>query len=381
MWKIFKIILVVIFATVLGLLAQKYNGYIVLVIANKAIKMSLVAFSLSTFIILFVALFGYRILKLITNIMTAIFSAISGYSIHRKEIKFAQIVSNLVAGDNDAIKKANIKNAPKEIKEIIIFSKLKAILNNEGISKLENAIVESAKYKNVYNFFNSYLLHSRNNNKQAYEQLKALARNNTNYYMPDVLELSTKVLLKLKNKGEIIAFIKDYGTDLKSKNVEQLFIFLLEHSKNLNEINAYKKLSAKLNLSKSIEIIFIGEYNRYGETKIANKMIQKLLSQNFYDAEILKIYLVMLNINIKKVIDKICTKQNKNFDCVLVLLELAISRNDNESFKIINDYINNNTKDYFNTYQNEKYNHILCKFFIKNGDSKQVPLNPTTLIG
>ncbi|MDE4949133.1 heme biosynthesis protein HemY, partial [Francisella tularensis subsp. holarctica] len=62
MIKFFKLIIAVALATLVGILATKYHGYIMLVLADKNIKMKLVAFVFITFILLFILILCVRII-------------------------------------------------------------------------------------------------------------------------------------------------------------------------------------------------------------------------------------------------------------------------------------------------------------------------------
>lgn len=62
MIKVFKLIIAVALATLVGIWATKYHGYIMLVLADKTIKMNLVAFVFITFILLFILILGVRII-------------------------------------------------------------------------------------------------------------------------------------------------------------------------------------------------------------------------------------------------------------------------------------------------------------------------------
>ena len=74
MVKILKLIIIVAIATLVGLWASKYHGYISLVVADKVIRMNLVAFVFVLIALLFLSIFGYRIIKLVFDLPYIVFS-------------------------------------------------------------------------------------------------------------------------------------------------------------------------------------------------------------------------------------------------------------------------------------------------------------------
>ncbi|MEY8702148.1 heme biosynthesis protein HemY, partial [Francisella philomiragia] len=96
--------------------------------------------------------------------------------------------------------------------------------------------------------------------------------------------------------------------------------------------------------------------------------------------EMLKIYVNAFSIPVAKLSEKVLTRANHDYNSILMLLELAVVKSDNYSFKMAYDYIERHTKELLNITQLERYHHILCKFFIKNGEVAGIDISATQLV-
>jgi hypothetical protein len=67
-------------------------------------------------------------------------------------------------------------------------------------------------------------------------------------------------------------------------------------------------------------------------------------------------------------------------DSILTLLDLAMMKSDNPTFKMTHDYIEAKVKADLSGLQSERDNHILCKFYIKNGNVPSIDLSESRLV-
>ena len=128
MVKILKLIIIVALATLAGLWASKYHGYIMLVVADKAIRMNLVAFVLVLAALLFLTIFGYRLIKLVFNLPYIIFSWFIGLFTVSKQERFVDLVADISLEHNKLLGRLSItriiKLTPVPFQEYILFRKL-----------------------------------------------------------------------------------------------------------------------------------------------------------------------------------------------------------------------------------------------------------------
>ncbi|MDE5004788.1 heme biosynthesis protein HemY, partial [Francisella tularensis subsp. holarctica] len=77
---------------------------------------------------------------------------------------------------------------------------------------------------------------------------------------------------------------------------------------------------------------------------------------------------------------KVLDRANHDYNSILTLLDFAMIKSDNYCFKIIYDYIERHLKDFLSAAELEKYFHILCKFFIKNGEVAGIDFSASILV-
>ncbi|MDE5022756.1 heme biosynthesis protein HemY, partial [Francisella tularensis subsp. holarctica] len=87
-------------ATLVGIWATKYQVYNRLVLADKNIKMNLVAFVFIPFILLFILILGVRIIVSVFRFPYLLFSWVIGLFSVDKQERFAYIVADITLENN-----------------------------------------------------------------------------------------------------------------------------------------------------------------------------------------------------------------------------------------------------------------------------------------
>lgn len=380
MMKIFKLIVIVLLATVMGVWASKYHGYIMIVLADKAIKINLVAFVFAALIILFLAVFSFRVLKIVFGFPYQLFSWFIGLFIINKQEKFADIVADISLENNKLLKKTSVSNilklSPKYLKEYILFRKLYVLADNKDVKEIDKALNQISSETSVHKFFDVYKLYLMQKYTQAQANISLLLEKNDSRFLPNIVNLAGKIALADKNDTFALKLLEKYDAYLKSDIEEKLIILSLEEAEDLSKLSdIYNKADATEKLTE----IYIQQLIDRDETILAEKVAKKQFAEGKVSSEMLKLYVNAFSIPVSKLYDKVLNSKDQNLDSILTLLDLAMLKSDNHTFKMIYDYVEKN-KDILSDNNIEKYTHILCKFYIKNGNVNGLDLSEARLV-
>ncbi|AJC48688.1 heme biosynthesis protein HemY [Allofrancisella guangzhouensis] len=381
MMKIFKLIFVVAAATVIGIWATKYHGFIMLVLADKSIKINLVAFVFMLVIIIFLTVFGYRFFRLLLSLPYLIFSWFIGLFLVNKREKFVDLMADILLEHNELISKTGlsklIKFTPKYLQDYVVFKKISILIENKDIKALELAIKQLDNHTFVYKFFEAYLQYLMNKVSDAQISVKALLTERNSKFLPNIVNLAAKVTLANSDNNFALFILEKYNPYLETKNEEALIVLVLKEAKNVSQLtNVYNKCDATATLNR----IYVEQLLKFNDTSTAQKFMKKQLGNLEIDSKMLYMYVNAFNIEIFKLYSKVCNEANKNYDSMLTLLSLAMMKSDIQSFKMVYQYIETNIKAFLPQYELEKYQHILCRFYIKNGSVAGIDLSEARLV-
>ena len=126
--------------------------------------------------------------------------------------------------------------------------------------------------------------------------------------------------------------------------------------------------------------VYAEQLIKFDEGILAQKIIKKSIGESNIESKMLSIYVNAFNGKIPKLYSKVCNEKNKDIDSVLTLLDLAMMKSDNPTFKMTHDYIEAKLNEKFSSIESERYSHILCKFYIKNGNVPGIELSESILV-
>ncbi|AIT10052.1 membrane protein [Candidatus Francisella endociliophora] len=381
MIKIFKLVIVVALATMIGLWATKYHGYIMLVLADKTIKMNLVVFVFAAIVFLFLLIFGVRIIKLLFTFPYQLFNWLIGLFTINKQEKFADLVADISLQNNKLIDRLNISNiskiTPKYLKDYILFKKLSVVVENNGIKELEKALKQVDPKSFSYKYFVVYKLYLVQKLSEAQTKILILLETKDIRLLPCIVNLAARIALADKDDAFALKLLEKYDAYLKTDLEEKLIILAMRKAKDVTKLSdIYKKSDTTDMLSR----VYLEQLVELDEMTVAEKLAKKQLAHGNISAEMLKLYVNAFGMPVSRLIEKVLDKSNQDRFSVLELLNLAVVKSDSHSFRIIYDYIERSLKDKLSIIELEKYSHILCKFYIKNGEVSGLDLSEARLV-
>ncbi|WP_395167055.1 heme biosynthesis protein HemY [Francisella salimarina] len=381
MIRVLKLIIVVALATLIGIWATKNHGYIMLVMADKAIKVNLVAFVFIVFALLFALVFGFRIIKLSFQFPYLLFNWLIGLFTVNKQERFADLFADMVLENNRITNKLSVssiaKISPRSFKDYVLFRKICMIANSKDIKELDKALKQINGDTIVYKFFEVYKLYLVQKLSEARTKVSLLLERNNCRFLPNIANLAGNIALADEDAVFALKVLEKYDVYLKQDLGEKLIVLALRKAKDVDELS---DIYNKAETTNTISRVYLEQLVDFEEVVLAEKFAKKQLVGGNILPEMLKIYANAFSIPIAKLSEKVLDRANHDYDSILMLLELATIKSDNYSFKMAYDYIERHIKDLLNTTQLERYHHILCKFFIKNGDVAGIDISATQLI-
>ncbi|AEI35877.1 hypothetical protein [Francisella salina] len=381
MIRVLKLIIVVALATLIGIWATKNHGYIMLVMADKAIKVNLVAFVFIVFALLFALVFGFRIIKLSFQFPYLLFNWLIGLFTVNKQERFADLFADMVLENNRITNKLSVssiaKISPRSFKDYVLFRKICMIANSKDIKELDKALKQINGDTIVYKFFEVYKLYLVQKFSEARTKVSLLLERNNCRFLPNIANLAGDIALADEDAVFALKVLEKYDVYLKQDLGEKLIVLALRKAKDVDELSDIYNKAETTNI---ISRVYLEQLVDFEEVVLAEKFAKKQLAGGNILPEMLKIYANAFSIPIAKLSEKVLDRANHDYDSILMLLELATIKSDNYSFKMAYDYIERHIKDLLNTTQLERYHHILCKFFIKNGDVAGIDISATQLI-
>ena len=380
-FKFFKFVIVVVLATLVGIWAAKYHGYIMLVLADKTIKINLVAFVFIAFIILFILILGVRIVRSAFKFPYLLFSwIIKLFSIDKQE-KFADLVADMILENNRLVKKFSIgyilRLTPKYLKDYVLFRKINVVGATQDIKELEKALKYIDSKTFTYKFLELFKLYLVQKFNEAQTKIAEMLEKNDPRFMPNIVNLAGNIALADSDDAFAFKILEKYDTFLKEDLEEKLIILALTAAKDVNKL---ADIYNKSDMTKALSRVYLEQLIKFGEMVSAEKFAKKQLASLNISAEMLKLYINAFNMPISKLCDKVLDRANQDYNSILTLLDFAILKSDNYCFKMIYDYIERYLKDFLSTAELEKYSHMLCKFFIKNGEVTGLDLSVARLV-
>lgn len=381
MINIIKLIIAVIIATLVGIWATKYHGYIMLVLSDKTIKMNLVAFVFVVAVLLFLMIFGIRVIKFAFSFPYLLFSWFFRLFMVNKQEKFVDVIADISLKNDKLIRQTSIsslvKITPKYLRDYILFRKLEIISNSEDIKELEKSLKHLSNDSITYKFFEVYKLYLVQKLTEARTRVLVLLECGDNRFMPNIANLAGSIALTDKDDTFALKILEKYDAFLKEDIEEKLIILALKSAKDIDKLSdVYNKADATPTLSR----VYLEQLVALDEMVFAEKFAKKQFNNSNISAGMLRLYVNAFNIPISKLTSKVLDKGNSDYSSIITLLELAVVKSDNISFKMIYDYIERNIKDLLSKLDLERYSHILCKFFIKNGEVAGIDLSEARLV-
>ena len=381
MIKVFKLVIAVALATLVGIWAAKYHGYIMLVLADKTIKINLVALVFIAFIVLFILILGVRIVRSAFKFPYLLFSWIIGLFSVDKQDKFADLVADMALENNRLVKKFSIghilKLTPKHLKDYVLFRKLNVVGATQDIKELEKALKHIDSKTFTYKFLELFKLYLVQKFSEAQTKIAVMLEKNDPRFMPNIVNLAGNIALADGDDAFALKILEKYDAYLKEDLEEKLIILALTAAKDVNKL---ADIYNKSDTTKALSRVYLEQLIKFGEMVSAEKFAKKQLASLNISAEMLKLYINAFNMPISRLCDKVLDRANHDYNSILTLLDFAILKSDNYCFKMIYDYIERYLKDFLSTAELEKYSHTLCKFFIKNGEVAGLDLSVARLV-
>ncbi|WP_150466981.1 heme biosynthesis HemY N-terminal domain-containing protein [Francisella sp. SYW-9] len=381
MINIIKLIIAVIIATIVGIWATKYHGYIMLVLSDKTIKMNLVAFVFAIAILFFLIVFGVRIIRLIFSFPYLLFSWFFGLFVVDKQEKFIDIVADISLENNKLMQQisvsALVKLTPKYLRDYILFRKFEMISTSGGVKELEKSLKQLKSDSLTYKYFEVYKFYMVQKLGEAKTRVLVLLECNDNRFLPSVANLAGSIALSDKDDTFALKILEKYDAYLRTDIEEKLIILALKQAENVDKLS---DIYTKSDTTPVLSRVYLEQLVGFNEMTLAEKFAKKQLNNLNLSTEMLRLYVNALGIPVSKLVPKILDKGNSDYSSIITLLELAVVKSDNVSFKMIYDYIERNIKDLLSKSDLEKYSHILCKFFIKNGETAGLDLSEARLV-
>ena len=381
MLKILKLILIVALATLVGIWANKYNGYVMLVVADKAIRMNLVVFVFVLVALLFLSVFGYKLIRLMFNLPYITFSWFVGLFTVSKQEQFVDLVADITLEQNVLLGRISvakiIKLTPVALQEYVLFRKLAMIVRQKDIKSLESALKIVDGELCTHKFFAIYKLYLEKNFFEAEARIKQLLTDKNTRLRANVANLAAKIALANNDGAFALNLLEKYGAHLRLSNEENLVVLALKESEDEGQARAiFNKSDETAYLTR----VYAEKLIEFKDEILAQKLLKKHIGESNVESKMLSIYVNAFNEATAKLYPKVCNEKNTDMDSILTLLDLTMMKSDNPTFKMTHDYIEIKLKTGLSSLQFERYNHILCKFYIKNGNVPGIDLSESRLV-
>ncbi|AXA34320.1 heme biosynthesis protein HemY [Francisella adeliensis] len=381
MVKILKLVVIVAIATLMGIWASQYHGYIMVVVADKAIRMNLVAFVFIVAILCFLSVFGYRILKLVISFPYLLFSWLLELVNVSKQEKFVDLVADIALDQNKILKRISIskiiKLTPAYVIDFILFRKMMLVIKQKDLRQLENSLRQISKTSDIYKYFRVYKLYLVEKTSDALAEVRLLLMDKNIKLKPNIVNLAGKIALAEDDGEFAFELLEKHDQHLKLENEKRLIVLALKHTKTAAQAMViYDKTDERPLFTR----VYIEMLIKFGETALAQKTLKKNIAEYNFESKMLSIYVNAFSGEVPRLFSKVCSTENNDLDAVLTLLDLAMMKSENRTFKAIYDYVELNLIGSFSAIQLEKYKLILCKFFIKNGSVPGIDLSETRLV-
>ena len=298
-----------------------------------------------------------------------------------KQGRFVDLVADISLEHNKLLGRLSIakliKITPIQLQEYILFRKLAMITKYKDLKNLESALKSIDKELCTYKFFVVYKLYLEKKLFEAQTNIRQLLADKDSRLMPNIVNLAGKIALADKDGGFALELLEKYDTHLRLGNEEKLIVLALQKSKDLEQA---KMIYDKSEETASLIRVYAEQLIKFDEGILAQKIIKKSIGESNIESKMLSIYVNAFNGKIPKLYSKVCNEKNKDIDSVLTLLDLAMMKSDNPTFKMTHDYIEAKLNEKFSSIESERYNHILCKFYIKNGNVPGIELSESILV-
>lgn len=368
MFKILKLIILVFIATCIGLLATHYDGYVMIVVAGISIKVNLVIACLAVIALAFSIILSIKLLYILLSLpidflrwMTDIFAV-------DKKQKLADVISYIATANQSKLLKLKVsrinKSIPKDMQEYIFFARIKLTAESGDIEKLDSEIKFLDESSAIYQYFLAYSLILKGRSHEAFVILKGLLRSKNSVYINDIVALSVKLAATKEDYGFAIYLIDSFAVYINSDLLTRLSIFIINYASSVEEL---KKAYPKLSKNDDVGTAYASRLLQFGDEKYANKILKTMLTKNHVYSDALNLYIHTFNPDLEKVFTIVCNIENHNYDSVLVLLDISMLNANTTVFNKTQKYIDSNIFENLTNMQKQKYNHILCRFFIKQG--------------
>lgn len=381
MIKIFKLIIAVALATIIGIWATKYHGYIMLVLADKTIKMNLVAFIFISVFLFFLLVFAARLVTMIFKFPYQLFSWFMGFFSVNKQEKFVALIADIALGNNRLVNSLSVANiaklTPKHLKDYILFRKLDAIATSKNVKELEKALKQIDSKLFTYKFFEIYKLYLVQKLSEAHTKVLVLLENKDVRFQPRIVDLAANIALSDKDDALALRVLDKYDAYLKEQSEEKLIVLALEKAKGVTKLT---EIYNKADATKEISRAYLQQLVDFDEMTLAIKFAKKQFANNNISSSMLVLYVNAFGMQVSRIAEKVLNKSNHDYESILTLLDLAVVKSDNHSVKMIYDFIERNIKNFLSNNQLAKYSHILCKFYIKNGEVAGLDLSEARLV-
>ena len=368
MFKILKLIILVSIATCIGLVATQYDGYVIIVVAGMSIKVNLVIACLAVIALAFGIILAVKLLNILLSLPIGFISWVSDIFAVDKKQKLADVVSYLAAANKTKLLKLKVakirKSIPKDMQEYIFFARVKLTAESGDIDTLDSEIKFLDESSIIYQYFLAYSLVLKGRNHEALVILKGLLRSKSTVYTNDIVALSVKLASAKEDYDFAIYLIDNFVTYLDFNSLERLSIFIINYASSVEEL---KKAHSKLSENDDVDTAYASRLLQFGDEKSANKVLKKMLAKNHVFTDALNLYINAFNPDLEKVFTMVCNSENDNYDSILVLLDISMLKANIVVFNKTQKFIDANIFENLSNMQKQKYNHILCRFFIKQG--------------
>jgi len=370
MYKVLKLILVVLIALVIGVWSARYDNYLILVIGDTSVQINLMVIFFSIFVVLFLALLSYRSLRIIKRFFMSVFSFFKNITLKCRKDKLCDLIANMVFEENTKLANIKLQNIKiKDNKKYALYMKLNALAYQDSLYEikvlLEQNMLDNDK---VCLFYKALVDHAQGDINQALESLSNSVKLHKSMYKQAFL-LYLDCYSSLDNYDINIAFIYKHLKEFSSDSVvfNRCANILLDNSPNVKELKKAYKFIESMNVFIELEIKYIDKLKFFTEENLAKKILLKKIKTSAYKNKFLEIYLSdMVYLNDKQLLNIICNDKNLDFYSILTLLETIMIKGTNQDFDKVHSYIRHAIYGRFDDEQLKKYNTTMVLYYTKN---------------
>ena len=363
MINIIKIIIVVIVTTFVSIWVSNNDGYVMFVLSDKLIKMNIITFVL----IMIIAFFSFKIIKFVFKVPLILINHVLGLFISSKKDKYITLLNDIMLGDKKKLRHLSVKEiikiTPSYLEDIIVFLKLELICLDKDVKKLEESLIHVKYNKITHQFFGIYKFYLVQKFSEALTRLNILLEKKDTFFMPNIIELASNIALDSKDDVLALRLLNKYKIFLKQDYEERLIILSLQEA---DEISSLLKIYKKFKNNDFINTVYLEKLLSFDEVNYARKFAKKQLNGSNLLCKMLCIYVNVFNFQFSDLTSKVLSKDNKNYDSILTLLDLSFKQSDHSSFNLIKSYIDSNIKDFLCNSQSQRYSLILSGFSLKD---------------